>query len=94
MVRRAVAADAAVKNNQPVDAFTADLLKHVSAKSAKVDMSIGMNANEAKSFSIIKALRAWGRPYVIAANRRNGNQPGFEVTVRCVIQEMLSDAAR
>lgn len=51
-------ADAAIRNNQPVDAFTADLLKHVSTKSAKVDMNIGMSAKEAKQFSIIKALRA------------------------------------
>ena len=51
-------ADAAIRNGQPSADFTADLLKHVSAKSAKVDMSIGMNAKEAKSFSIIKALRA------------------------------------
>jgi HK97 family phage major capsid protein len=51
-------ADAAIRNGQPSADFTADLLKHVSAKSAKVDMNIGMNAKEAKSFSIIRALRA------------------------------------
>ena len=54
----------------------------------------GLSVDDELDAEIIKALRAWGRPYVIAANRRNGNQPGFEVTVRCVIQEMLSDAAR
>ena len=62
------------------------------ANAAKVNgMPIVADGADAE---IIKALRAWGRPYVIAANRRNGNQPGFEVTVRCVIQEMLNDAAR
>lgn len=62
------------------------------ANAAKVNgMPIVADGADAE---IIKALRTWGRPYVIAANRRNGNQPGFEVTVRCVIQEMLNDAAR
>jgi len=51
-------ADQAIRINQPVEDFTAALLKHVSEKSKKVDMTIGMNAKEAKQFSIIKALRA------------------------------------
>ncbi len=50
--------DAAIRNGQPVEDFTAALLKHVGEKSKKVDISIGMNDKEIKQFSIIKALRA------------------------------------
>lgn len=51
-------ADAAVRNGQPAEEFTAALLKLVGEKSKKVDISIGMNDKEVKRFSIIKALRA------------------------------------
>ena len=51
-------ADAAIRNGQSADDFTAALLKHVAEKSKKVDMNIGMNQKEAKQFSVIKALRA------------------------------------
>lgn len=50
--------DAAIRNNQTTEDFTAALLKHVGEKSKKVDISIGMNDKEIKQFSIIKALRA------------------------------------
>ena len=50
--------DAAIRNNQTTEDFTAALLKHIGEKSKKVDISIGMNAKEVKQFSVIKAIRA------------------------------------
>lgn len=51
-------ADAAIRSGQPAEAFTADLLAHIGKQSKKVDMNIGMNAQEAKRFSVLKAIRA------------------------------------
>jgi HK97 family phage major capsid protein len=51
-------ADAAIRNGQPAEAFTADLLAHIGKQSKKVDMNIGMNGQEAKRFSVIKAIKA------------------------------------
>lgn len=51
-------ADAAIRNGQSVEDFTAALLKHISEKSQKFTPEIGMTAKEAQRFSVVKAIKA------------------------------------
>lgn len=50
--------DAAIASGMPVADFTKQLMDHVSTKGQKWDANIGMNNEEAKRFSVIKAVRA------------------------------------
>lgn len=51
-------ADAAIDAGMPVADFVKQLMDHVSTKGKKWDASIGMTPQEAKRFSIVKAIRA------------------------------------
>ena len=51
-------ADAAIRSGQPAAELQAAILAHVSSKVHKWDGAIGMSKEEAKRFSVVKAIRA------------------------------------
>lgn len=50
--------DAAIRTGQPVEEFTAALLKHISEKGKAWQPEVGLTAKETRQFSVLRAVRA------------------------------------